>query len=252
MSRLHFSDELRAKQGPKAPWLAIAGGALMILSGLLSWSYDNRILGDISVRWYPAGIQIYAMLFGVLAVILGVLLRRRPPWMSPARGLRILGITAIVFLVWVLGSIAVKTGGLINLNEGGWVALVGAVLITVAGHLSPEVDINVLTWPRLSSTLEICIIVVLMAVLLFTVAYTLDIQDGVIFASFLVALIGMVGGLLGTGFGGYLGFVAANNRRPLLLAAFLVAFLFPFTQNGSDANMSIATRSSSSPPRPWA
>ena len=99
-----------------------------------------------------------------------------------------------------------------------------------------------LKWPRLSSTLEILIIVVLMAVLLFVVAYTLNIQDGVVFASFLVALVGMVGGLLGTGFGGYLGFVAANNRRPLLLAAFVVAFLFPFTQDGSDANMSIATQ----------
>ena len=121
----------------------------MIISGLLSWSFDNRILGDISVRFYPAGIQLYAMMFGVLAVILGVLLLRRPPWMSPARGLRILGITAIVFLVWVLGSIAYKTGGLINLNEGGWVALVGAVLITLAGTLSPDVDIDVRTWPRL-------------------------------------------------------------------------------------------------------
>ena len=242
MSKLRFSDEVRVAQGPRAPWLAIAGGALMLISGLLSWSFDNRILGDISVRFYPAGIQLYAMLFGLLAVILGVLLLRRPPWMSPARGLRILGITAIVFLVWVLGSIAYKTSGLINLNEGGWVALVGAVLITLAGHLSPDVDINVMKWPRLSSTLEIVIIIVLMATLLFTVAYTLNIQDGVIFASFLVAIIGMVGGLLGTGFGGYLGFVAANNRRPLLLAAFLVAFLFPFTQNGSDANMSIATQ----------
>ena len=242
MSKLRFSDEVRVAQGPRAPWLAITGGALMLISGLLSWSFDNRILGDISVRFYPAGIQLYAMLFGLLAVILGVLLLRRPPWMSPARGLRILGITAIVFLVWVLGSIAYKTSGLINLNEGGWVALVGAVLITLAGHLSPDVDINVMKWPRLSSTLEIGIIIVLMATLLFTVAYTLNIQDGVIFASFLVAIIGMVGGLLGTGFGGYLGFVAANNRRPLLLAAFLVAFLFPFTQNGSDANMSIATQ----------
>jgi len=237
-----FSDEVREQWGPRAPWMAIAGGALMILSGFLSWSYDNRILGDLSVRFYPAGIQIYSMLFGVLAIILGLLLRRRPPWMSPARGLRILGTTALIFLVWTLGSIAYQSGGLVNLNEGGWVALVGAVLIALSGRLSPEVDINVLTWPRLSSTLEICIIVVLMAVLLFTVAYTLDIQDGVIFAAFLVALIGMVGGLLGTGFGGYLGFLAANNRRPLLLAAFLVAFLFPFTQNGSDANMSIATQ----------
>jgi branched-chain amino acid transport system permease protein len=242
MKKLRFSDAARTKHASKCPPFAIAGGALMIISGLLSWSFDNRILGDISVRFYPAGIQLYSMMFGVLAVILGVLLLRRPPWMSPARGLRILGITAIVFLVWVLGSIAYQTGGLINLNEGGWIALVGAVLITLGGTLSPDVDINVLTWPKLSSTLEIIIIVVLMAVLLFTVAYTLNIQDGVIFASFLVALIGMVGGLLGTGFGGYLGFIGANNRRPLLLAAFLVAFLFPFTQDGSDANMSIAAQ----------
>ena len=242
MSKLRFPDEVRVSQGPKAPWLAIAGGALMIISGLLSWSFDNRILGDIATRFYPAGIQLYSMAIGIIAVILGLLLRRRPPWMSPARGLRILGITALVFVVWVLGSVAVKTGGLVNLNEGGWVALVGTVLIIVAGYLSPEVDIDVRTWPRLSSTLEILIIVVLMALLLFVVAYTLQIQDGVIFASFLVALVGMAGGLLGTGFGGYLGFIGQNNRRPLLLAAFLVAFLFPFTQDGSDANMSIATQ----------
>ena len=47
------------------------------LSGLLSWSYDDRILGDLSIRFYPAGIQIYAMLFGVIAVVLGALLDRK-------------------------------------------------------------------------------------------------------------------------------------------------------------------------------
>ena len=242
MSRRILPDSVRATHGPKAPWLALAGGILFLLSGLLSWSYDDRILGDLSIRFYPAGIQLYAMLFGVIGVILAVLLLRRPPWLSPARGLRILGTTGIVFVVWIIASVAYQSGGLINANEGGWVALVGAVLLTLAGHLSPEVDIDVRRWPRLSSTLEIVIIVVLMAILLFTVAYTLDIQDGVIFASFLIALIGLAGGLLGTGFGGYLGFIGANNRRPLLLAAFLVAFLFPFTQDGSDANMSIATQ----------
>ena len=242
MSRRTLPDSVRTTHGAKAPWLALAGGVLFTLSGLLSWSYDDRILGDLSIRFYPAGIQLYAMLFGVIGVILAVLLMRRPPWLSPARGLRILGTTGIVFVVWVIASIAYQSAGLVNANEGGWVALVGAVLLTAAGHISPEVDIDVRLWPRLSSTLEILIIVVLMAILLFTVAYTLDIQDGVIFASFLIALIGLVGGLLGTGFGDYLGFIGANNRRPLLLAAFVVAFLFPFTQDGSDANMSIATQ----------
>ncbi|MFL6080634.1 MAG: branched-chain amino acid ABC transporter permease, partial [Ornithinibacter sp.] len=179
MSRLRFSDETRVKHGPKAPLLALAGGALMVISGLLSWSFDNRILGDLSIRFYPAGIQLYAMLFGVLGVILGALLLRRPAWMSPARGLRILGTTGIVFVVWVIASIAYQADGLINVNEGGWVALVAAILLTAAGRLSPEVDIDVLAWPRLSSTVEIIIIVVLMAILLFTVAYTLQIDDGV-------------------------------------------------------------------------
>ena len=38
------------------------------------------------------------------------------------------------------------------------------------------------------------------------------------------------------------GIAAANNNRVLVLSAFVVAFAFPFTQNGSDANMSIATQ----------
>ena len=67
MSRFRFSDEVRTAQGPKAPGLAIAGGALMVISGLLSWSYDGRILDDISIRFYPAGIQLYAMAFGVIS-----------------------------------------------------------------------------------------------------------------------------------------------------------------------------------------
>jgi branched-chain amino acid transport system permease protein len=242
MSKVALSDDVRNTHGSKAPGLALLGALLMLVSGLLSWSFDERILGDLSIRFYPAGLQIYAMLFGVVGIILGVLLLRRPPWLSPARGLRVLGSTAVVFVGWAIASIAYQSGGLINVNEGGWIALVGAGLLLAAGLLSPEVDIDVLAWPRLSSTVEILIIVGLMAVLLFTVAYTLAIQDGVIFAAFLIALIGLAGGLLSTGFGGYLGFIGANNRRPLLLAAFLVAFLFPFTQDGSDANMSIATQ----------
>ena len=60
MTKLRFSDDVRAAQGPKSPFLAIGGGALMVISGLLSWSYEPSILGDISIRFYPAGIQLYA------------------------------------------------------------------------------------------------------------------------------------------------------------------------------------------------
>ena len=66
MKKLRFSDEARTKHASKCPPFAIAGGALMIISGLLSWSFDNRILGDISVRFYPLGIQLYAIRFSML------------------------------------------------------------------------------------------------------------------------------------------------------------------------------------------
>lgn len=236
------TENLAAAHGGKAPMVAIAGGALLILSGLLSWSYDDRILDDISVRFFPIGIQIYAMVLGAIAVGLGVLLMRRPAWMDPGKGLRILGIASVVFVLGTLLAVAKQAGGIVNANEGLYVALAGAVLAAAAGYLSPEVHIDVRKWPRLNSNVEILIIVVLMALLLFTLAYTLNIEDGAVFGVFLVAVIGIVGGLLGSGLGAYFGFIGGNNRRPLMLAAFLVAFLFPFTQNGSDENMSIATQ----------
>ena len=99
MSRFHLPDSVRETHGAKAPLLGIAGGVILIVSGLLSWCYDNRVLGNIAPRFFPAGVQLYAMALGILAVILAVLLRKRPAWMSPGKGLRILGIASIVFVL---------------------------------------------------------------------------------------------------------------------------------------------------------
>jgi branched-chain amino acid transport system permease protein len=242
MSKLSLSDEVRATHGAKAPMLALVGGALVLLSGLLSWSADSSVLDDVTVRFWPIGAQIYVMVMGATAIVLGLLLRRRPAWMSPGRGLRILGWATIAFaLVLAVFAVGVGTGALANLNEGLLVALVGGVLVLLAGMVTPDVTLDVRTWPRLNSSLEILVIVVMMAVLLFVVAHALSLESWT-FIAFLLMVVGVAGAVLGTGIGGYLGFVGANNRRPLLLAAFLVAFLFPFTQGGSDANMSIATQ----------
>ncbi len=82
-----------------------------------------------------------------------------------------------------------------------------------------------------------------MAVLLFAVAYTLGLQDGIIFAPVPGRLIGMVAFALAPASGAtWFGFISQRHRQVIPSAAFAVAFLFPFTQNGSDANMSIATQ----------
>ncbi|WP_404347980.1 branched-chain amino acid ABC transporter permease [Phycicoccus jejuensis] len=239
LSRL---DRLREQHGDRAAILAVAGGALLLVSGLLSWSYDNRILDDVSVRFYPLGIQLYAMLLGIVALALGVLLFRRPRWLNPGRGLRAVGWGSVVFALAGIIAVAYQAGGLINVNEGGWVGLAGAVLVLAGGLLSPHVDLDVRTWPRLPSWAEILVIVVMLGLLLFATAYTLNVDDPATFGCLLITLLAVAIGLVGSGFGEYLGFIGQNNRRPLLLAAFLVAFLFPFTQDGSDANMSIATQ----------
>lgn len=242
MSKLDLPTSVQERHGGKAPWVAVAGGVLLLVSGLLSWCYDNRVLGDISIRFYPAGIQIYAMVLGAVAVVLGLLLLRRPGWLNPGRGLKALGVGSIVFVLGALLAIAVQADGLVNANEGVYVALVGSVLVLVAGALCAPVELDVRTWPRLPSWGEILIIVALMTVLLFTIAYTLGMDDSATFGCLLVMILAVVTGLIGSGFGEYLGFIGANNRRVLILATFVVAFLFPFTQNGSSANMSIATQ----------
>lgn len=241
MTRFRLPDATREQHGSKAPSIALAGGVLLLLSGLLSWSYDDRILEDISVRFSPLGIQVYAMAVGLLAIVLALLLPRRPVWMSPGNGLRLLGFGSSVMVLLVAGAIAYQAGGLVNLNEGAYVALIGAVLVLLGGQLTPEVTLDFRGWPRMNSSLEILVIVVAMGVLLFLIAYSLD-QEGMVFVALLATIISTALGLLGSGIGAYLGFIGANNRRPLLLAAFLVAFFFPFTQGGSDANMSIATQ----------
>jgi branched-chain amino acid transport system permease protein len=237
-----WREKMSARHAPKAFPLAVLGGVLLVVSGLLSWSFDNRILGDISIRFYPAGIQAFAIVLGVAALALAMLARRGVAWLNPGRGLLYLGTFTTLVVVIALVAVTTQAGGLININEGGWIALVGAVLVWAGGLLAPERDINVRAWPRLNSYAEIGLVVVAMAVVLFSAAYALNLEDGVTFFCFLILLGGLVGAVLASGAGAYFGFIAQQHRQVLMLAALAVAFLFPFTQNGSDANMSIATQ----------
>jgi branched-chain amino acid transport system permease protein len=82
----------------------------------------------------------------------------------------------------------------------------------------------------------------MVALLMLLVAYALNIEDPVTFSCLLLALGGVGGAAMGAGLGSWTSFIAQGHRQVLMLAAFAVAFLFPFTQGGSDVNMSIATQ----------
>ena len=121
-------------------------------------------------------------------------------------------------------------------------ALLGAAVAFVGTKLMLADKPATLAQATPPTWLEILAIAVLMAPVLFAAAFALNIDDGGAFVSF-VAFVGAVVAVLSrVGVMGFLSGISQRHRKVLILSAFVVAFVFPFTQGGSDANMSIATQ----------
>lgn len=231
-------------RSPLAFRLALAGGVLLLVSGLLSWSYEP-IFGDISIRFWPVSLQIFAMLLGLTGIVLALtpsLLRRPLGWLHSGPALWALGLGATAFAVLSLVAVTVEAGGLLNANEGGWVALVGALLVAAGGwmvkdRVGSREGISV----RAPSTVEITAIVALCAAGLAIAAYALGRDDAWVFVLFLVTIAVIGTALVRSEFFEWIGAAARRHQHVLTLGAFAAAFLFPFTQDGSEINMSIAT-----------
>ncbi|GAB2586554.1 branched-chain amino acid ABC transporter permease [Kribbella endophytica] len=231
----------------KAAWpLGLAGVALVVVGSFLSWSYDGSILGDLSINFYPGGLQILAIVAALLALVL--LLAERGPlsrlnvWLDTTLGLRALGITMAFYMLLVLIAITVESDGLINVNPGGWISFVGAVALLVSSRMLPLRTLHDMGKAKLPGWSEILAIAVLMAAVLFVSAYALGLDDAWAFVLCLVFIAAVVAVLFRTGSMTWVGHAAQRHKKVLTLSSFVVAFLFPFTQNGSDANMSIATQ----------
>jgi branched-chain amino acid transport system permease protein len=244
--RTPLLERIPGRGSPTAWPLGLTGIALLVGSTFLSWSYTNDVLGDLSVDLYPGGVQICMIALGLVA--LRFLLAHRGPlasfgeWLDTAAAVRILGLGAVAYMAITLGLIAYQSGGLVNINPGGWVALLGALLLAASGLMLISRQHRDPLFAKTSSWLEISTIIVLMALLLFGAAYALGIGDGGVFMLFLVFVAGVALALTRAGVFTWVGLIAQKNRQVLMLGAFAVAFLFPFTQGGSDENMSIATQ----------
>ncbi len=228
-------------------WVVALVGALLLGAGcFLSWSFVAEILGDVSITLYPGSVQVVVLI--LVAVILVMLLAHRGPlrrlgaWLDTAPALRVLGMGSSAFMILSLTVIAVSSGGLVNVDPGGWLCLVGALLVAAGAWLMPEPQTRDILRARVPSWLEISTIVLIMAAALFGAAFALDQEDGSIFSLFLLFAGTLSLALARAHVFTWVGLIAHRHRRVLTLGAFAVAFLFPFTQDGSDANMSIATQ----------
>jgi branched-chain amino acid transport system permease protein len=227
--------------------VAIVGGVVLLASAFLPWSYAFQALDGMTLIGNPSPLQICGAVLGLLAAGLAAAagvarVRDRRARASWVRGAKAAGTAALVFVVLIVGSIAVELGGLINVVYGGWVALLGALAAFVGTKLMLPDQPPTLAQATLRPWLEILTIAVLMAAALFAAAFALNIDDGGSFVTFIAFVGGVVAVLFRVGVMGFLSGVSQRHRQVLILAAFVVAFLFPFTQGGSDANMSIATQ----------
>jgi branched-chain amino acid transport system permease protein len=239
-------ESLRQRYGRLGWPVGLAGAVLLALGTFLSWSYVATILGNLSVYVYPGSVQLFALFLALVAIAFLLMYRgplhRLGDWFKSALAVRTLGLGSAVFMTIVLLLIAVQSGGLINIDPGGWVSWVGSLLLAAGGQLMQVRAINDPIRAKLPGWVEILVIVILLALALFGSAFALGQEDGSVFLLFFVALGTAIWALASCGFFTWIGILAARHRRVLMLGAFVVAFLFPFTQGGSDANMSIATQ----------
>jgi branched-chain amino acid transport system permease protein len=147
-----------------------------------------------------------------------------------------------VLVVWLmLAAITLQLGGLVNLEPGIWVPAIGSLLLLVASRALPSEQPAKLAW-KVPGWGQILMIAAALGLALFAGAYLLNQDDAWIFIGFGVFVTGLVLVARAIGLLAFLTDSFTQFRRVTLLAAVVAAFLFPFTQNGSDANMSIATQ----------
>ena len=242
-------ERLSSVTNPKASprWLiSLAGAVLLLLGSLLSWCFVKGILGDVSYSFAPGALQVFTIILAVVALFFLVLradrLKAIDELLDSARALRALGLTATAFMVLVIVFIITQAPGLANADPGVFIALLGGALIAGGAWnmpSDPRVDpVSV----RLPGWVEILVIAILLTIVLFLAAYALSQEDGTVFCLMLLFVGGLALALTRAGLFAWIGVITARHRRVITLGAFAVAFLFPFTQNGSDANMSIATQ----------
>ncbi len=232
---------------PIAWIITIVGGAVIVVAPFLPWAYSDDALDDMSVAFYPSVMQFLALGLGLVIIactLLDRLLPRRKNSRAPSwqKGAVAASSGALVYLALILITISLELGGLINVEPGGWIALVGAVIAFVGSRLlvpAPETTFEQLEAP---AVIEILAVAVLMLASFFAIVFALDFRDGGGFVCF-VAFLGVAFAILiRSGVMAWYSAVSGRHRAVLVMSAFLVAFAFPFTQGGSDTNMSIATQ----------
>ena len=246
---------------PLAVPLGLLGAVVLAVACFLPWAGYAGFPGLMTLGGSPGGARLYPLLLCLPAVLLVL----HPP--GRVRAVRTGAAFALAITVLTTLFIAYAGGGLVNVGNGVYVALVGAVLYllgtcalasepraTPVGRSLPD-----RSW-RTPAEWAVVVLAVGMALLVFVVGLgiatsniangtdhkllgAISINDLTNQGEFLAFLLFVTGASLVAARIGLLASVGLVTKRwPKLLvgASFVAAALFPFTQNGSGYPLRIA------------
>lgn len=235
-----------------AGWIVTTAGGIAAVAGtLLPWTYDASFGGNLTYSLFPGGIQWWTLVIGAATALGAVLARVRSsvaPWAGGAA--RAAAVWGVVLIVLAVAEITRTLGGTVNLAPGAWLSLAGALLALVGSRAvagppvagSAEADRARAAGRRAPAALGVVVVVLTVAVGLVAAVVLLNETDPVLFVAFGLFLGASVTVLHRAGVVGWIGAQTQRFRAVFAVAGFIAAAAFPFTQNGSDANMSIAVQ----------
>ncbi|MFC5800544.1 branched-chain amino acid ABC transporter permease [Streptomyces formicae] len=217
-------------------WVTVAGGLATLASTFLAWTWTAEFPGDLTVTGYPGGLQVLTLVIGLLIAVfaLASLGIKGLGWLAPAgstKALQLLALGGIGTTWFTLIAITVELGGVVNLEPGGFVAAVASAIPVVTAYLLPDDTRKAARPKELPSWAEVLIIVAAFAVGLYVITYGIDTEYAELFTGYLITVSFAVAALFKAGLVARLSAVTAKYRQVTVIAAFVAAAAFPFTQS---------------------
>ncbi|MFF0508436.1 branched-chain amino acid ABC transporter permease [Streptomyces fimicarius] len=240
---------------PAARHLTTAGAAIALIGTFLAWTWTSEFPGDLTVTGYPGGLQVLTLVGAVLTLLFalsgyGI---KGLGWLTPGGAnspVRLAALGVLGTTGFTVGAITVKLGGVVNLEPGAWVSLVGAIIATVAALGLPadqELDettrptplnrfVNSLRAPAptrakdLPNWAEILIIAGAFGVALHVFTYGIDTEYAELFIGYIISVAFGFTALTRAGLIARITRLTTKHRNITLAAALIAAFCFPFTQ----------------------
>jgi len=145
MSRLTTALTIPREKLEKFQTAAHIGGVVAAVLGIVSvlvpWSYAHEPLDDVAYGGAPSPLQFNYLGLTVIALVLfaAPLVFRKPSkvrdWVAWNTGARFAGYGLLATGFVAVAAIGIESGGLINVDPGGWIALVAGVVGAVSGLL---------------------------------------------------------------------------------------------------------------------